>query len=132
MIVTFWVKETVKEMAHIIGLGNHRDTSKSSGSQSRLHLAGGGLVLFLALTHLVSDAVAGMFSALLPIIQDKFSLRESNLALVVAFVTLSASMTQPFFGALADRLGRRRVAAAGVILNAAFLSLVGLFPPSTS
>lgn len=85
-------------------------------------------MLFLALTHLVSDAVAGMFSALLPIIQDKFSLRESSLALLVAFVTLSTSMTQPFFGALADRLGRRRVAAAGVILNAAFLSLVGVVP----
>jgi FSR family fosmidomycin resistance protein-like MFS transporter len=43
-------------------------------------------------------------------------------------MVLSSSLTQPLFGALADRLGRRKIAAAGVVLNAALLSLVGIAP----
>ena len=114
-------------MAHSIRI-HHPVARKTTVSQPRFHLAGIGIVLFLALTHLVSDAVAGMFSALLPMLQDKFDLRSSTLAVLVALMVLSSSLTQPFFGALADRLGRRKVGAAGVVLNAALLSLVGVVP----
>lgn len=115
-------------MAHSIRIHHHPVARKTIVSQPRFHLAGIGIVLFLALTHLVSDAVAGMFSALLPMLQDKFDLRTGTLAVLVALMVLSSSLTQPFFGALADRLGRRKVGAAGVVLNAALLSLVGVVP----
>ena len=115
-------------MTQLVGSSTHQVVYKSSNPQPRLHLAGMGVVVFLALTHLVSDAVAGMFSALLPTLQSKFDLREGTLAMLVALMVLSSSLTQPFFGTLADRLGRRKVGAAGVVLNAALLSLVGVVP----
>ncbi len=115
-------------MAHAIGFRNHQVAGKQTTTQPRLYLAGFGIVLFLALTHLVSDAVAGMFSALLPTIQDKFDLRASSLSVLVALMVLSSSLAQPLFGALADRWGRRKVGAVGVILNASLLSLVAVVP----
>ncbi|MCC6457948.1 MAG: MFS transporter [Caldilineaceae bacterium] len=69
-----------------------------------------------------------MFSALLPTLQDKFDLREGALAALVAIMVFSSSLAQPVLGALADRLGRRKIAATGVVLNAALLSLVGVVP----
>lgn len=97
-------------------------------SNRPLLLTGSSLVAFLTVTHLVSDAVTNMFSALLPTLQYHFGLTETVLALLVATLAFSASVTQPLFGALADRLGQRRVAALGVILNAALLSLIGIVP----
>jgi len=47
---------------------------------------------------------------------------------LVAALSLSALVTQPLFGALADRFGRRRTAALGVILNAILFSLLGIAP----
>jgi MFS transporter, FSR family, fosmidomycin resistance protein len=87
-----------------------------------------GLVILFAFVHTVSDAVTNMLSALLPTVQSRFGLSETMLALLVATLSLSALVTQPFFGALADRLGNRRIAALGVIFNAALFSLIGIVP----
>ena len=87
---------------------------------------GSGLVILFALVHTVSDAVTNMLSALLPTLQIRFALTETTLALLVAALSLSALMTQPVFGALADRLGHRRIAALGVIFNAILFSLIGV------
>lgn len=87
-----------------------------------------GLVILFALVHTVSDAVTNMLAALLPTIQNRFGLSESLLALLVATLSLSALVTQPLFGALADRLGNRRIAALGVISNAILFSLIGIVP----
>jgi len=86
----------------------------------------GGLVLLFAATHTVSDAVTNMLSALLPTLQSRFHLSETILAMLVATLSLSALVTQPFFGALADRMGHRRIAALGVIFNAILFSLIGI------
>ncbi|HEX5836960.1 MAG TPA: MFS transporter [Anaerolineales bacterium] len=94
----------------------------------RITLQSSGLVLFFAFGHTVSDAVTNMLSALLPTIQSRFGLSETVLALLVATLSLSALVTQPLFGALADRLGNRRIAALGVIFNAVLFSLIGIVP----
>ena len=69
-----------------------------------------------------------MLSALLPTLQSRFGLSETVLALLVATLSFSALVTQPVFGALADRLGNRRIAALGVMLNAILFSLIGIVP----
>lgn len=69
-----------------------------------------------------------MLSALLPTLQVLYNLTETDLALLVAALSLSALVTQPLFGAFADRFGRRRTAALGVILNAILFSLLGVAP----
>src|SRR5688572_7879932 len=87
-----------------------------------------GLVILFALVHTVSDAVTNMLSALLPTVQSRFGLSETMLALLVATLSFSALVTQPLFGALADRLGNRRIAALGVTFNAILFSLIGIVP----
>jgi MFS transporter, FSR family, fosmidomycin resistance protein len=89
---------------------------------------GAGLVAFLTAAHLVTDAFTGMFSALLPTIQARFGLGETALALLVAALSFSASVTQPLMGALADRIGRRLAVALGIALSSALIGLVGLVP----
>jgi FSR family fosmidomycin resistance protein-like MFS transporter len=94
----------------------------------RLAIQGTGLVVLFALVHTVSDAITNMLAALLPTFQYRFGLTETTLAMLVATLSLSALVTQPVFGALADRQGHRRIAGLGVILNAILFSLVGIVP----
>ena len=74
-----------------------------SGTHRRLVLTGGGLAAFLAVAHAVVDAVTGMFAALLPTLQARFGPGETALAGLVAALALGTSVSQPAFGALADR-----------------------------
>ena len=94
----------------------------------RYLLSGAGLSAFLMLVHTTNDAFTSMLAALLPTLQVRFSLTETTLALLVATLSFSSSVTQPFFGALSDRLGRRIVGAIGVFLSSALLSLIGIVP----
>jgi FSR family fosmidomycin resistance protein-like MFS transporter len=97
-------------------------------SMTNVTLQGSGLVILFALVHTVSDALTNMLSALLPTLQSRFGLSETVLALLVATLSFSALVTQPLFGALADRLGNRRIAALGVMFNAILFSLIGVIP----
>ena len=86
------------------------------------------MIVLFAATHIFSDAITNMLSALLPTLQVLYGLTETTLALLVAALSLSALVMQPLFGALADRFGRRRTAAIGVILNGILFSLLGIAP----
>ena len=92
----------------------------------RPYLTGGGLVAFLALAHAATDAVTSAVGALLPGLQSRLALTEASLALLVAALTVGASLAQPLLGALADRVGRHLLAGLGVILTATVVSLVGI------
>ena len=94
----------------------------------RIVLTSGGLGAFLTLAHTATDSLTSMVSALLPTLQARFGLTETALALLVAALSFSASVTQPLFGAVADRLGRRLVAGLGIILTTSLVSLVGVVP----
>lgn len=91
-------------------------------------LTGSGLAVFLTVVHAANDAFTSMLAALLPTLQLQFGLSETVLALLVATLSFSSSVTQPLFGALADRLGRRLVGALGVILSSSLLSLMAVVP----
>lgn len=97
-------------------------------SSKRIALSGAGLSAFLIVVHATNDAFSSMLSALLPTLQARFLLSETTLALLVATLSFSSSVTQPLFGALSDRLGRRLVGALGVILTSSLLSLMGVVP----
>ena len=104
-----------------------RSTTRTP-SPRRGILTGTGLAALLAAAHLATDTVAGTFAGLLPVIQARFGLAETALAGLVAALALGTSISQPVFGALADRLGRRGVAALGAVLSASLLSLVPIAP----
>lgn len=80
----------------------------------------------LLVAHAVNDAFSGMLAALLPTFQARFGASETLLATLVATLSFSSSVTQPFFGALADRLGKRIVGAVGVVASSGLLSLMGV------
>lgn len=78
--------------------------------------------------HFFNDLFTGALAALLPTLQLRFGSSEMTLALFVASLSFSSSVLQPLFGAAADRLGRRVVAAGGVITSSVLLSLMPIMP----
>jgi FSR family fosmidomycin resistance protein-like MFS transporter len=80
----------------------------------------------VAVAHFANDAVTSMFPALLPSLATRFRLDPSELALLVSVFAISTSLPQPFFGLLADRIGRHRVGAAGLAVSAALVAGLGL------
>ena len=80
------------------------------------------------MAHFCNDFFSGALSALLPTFQQRFGAGEFTLAFLVATLSFSSSVLQPFFGAVADRLGRRVVASGGVILSSAVLSSMAVAP----
>jgi MFS transporter, FSR family, fosmidomycin resistance protein len=87
-----------------------------------------GLSGLLFVVHSANDAFGAMLSALLPTLQARFGLTETALAGLVATLSFSSSVTQPLFGGLADRYGRRLMAAVGVATSSALLSLMAVTP----
>ena len=100
----------------------------TASTPNRLALTGVGLSTLLIAVHATNDAFSSMLAALLPTLQFRFGLTEATLALLVATLSFSSSVVQPFFGALADRLGRRLVGALGIITSSSLLSLMGVVP----
>ncbi len=96
--------------------------------RTAFHLSGTALAVLLFVAHFSNDFFSGALSALLPTFQQRFGAGELTLAMLVATLSFSSSVLQPFFGAVADRLGRRVVAAGGVILSSAVLSSMAVAP----
>jgi MFS transporter, FSR family, fosmidomycin resistance protein len=87
-----------------------------------------GLSGLLFVVHTANDSFSAMLSALLPTLQVRFGLSETVLAALVATLSFSSSVTQPLFGGLADRYGRRVMAAIGVATSSVLLSLIAVTP----
>ena len=73
--------------------------------------------------HVMVDGGIGLLSPLLPDLQARFSLTRTALALLVALLAASSSVSQPVLGVVADRVGARRAAALGVVTAAALLTV---------
>ncbi len=84
--------------------------------------------LGLTLAHVANDAITSMLAILLPSLQERFGLSTTVLALLVATLSFSSSVTQLLFGALADRFGRQPLAAFGLLLSVSLLSLMAVAP----
>ena len=89
-------------------------------------VAGVRMAVLLALAHAVNDALTAVLGALLPTLQARLTASTTTLAVLVAAFNIRSSLTQPTLGAVADRVGSSRLAAAGVALAAVSLSLIGV------
>jgi MFS transporter, FSR family, fosmidomycin resistance protein len=83
----------------------------------------------LALNHLLVDALNGHRVILLTYFCVLLGLSNTTLGTISMVYILVASMTQPLFGFLADRLGVRTVVAGGVLWIGLVFSAAVLLPP---
>ncbi len=86
----------------------------------------GRAILALALIHGVNDMYMGFLPALLPLIVRRLDLTLTGVGLLVSTVTLVSQLSQPLFGYLGDRTGRRVLAIAGPLLTTLSMSWLGL------
>lgn len=84
-----------------------------------------------AVAHLTNDAVTSMLPALLPLLALRFDLEPSDIAILVSAFAISTSLPQPFFGWFADRVGRHRVAALGLVTSGAFIVTLAWLPSAS-
>ena len=89
------------------------------------YVAGTQIAVLLAVVHAVHDALSAILASLLPTVQARFGASAATLALLVATVNFTASIAQPAMGAMADRVGERRMIATGVAVTAVAMGLLG-------
>ncbi len=91
-------------------------------------LTGLSLAILLTLSHAANDAFTNVLPVFLPIFQERFSVGEALLATLVAVISLSSNVMQVFMGAIADRWGKRRSAALGLIVGSILMSFLAVVP----
>ena len=83
-------------------------------------------VVVIAAAHTGVDSVTGSVSALLPILEDRFTLSGAQVGALVATMSVSSLLSQPLVGRYADRIGAKKVTAAGAVVSSALLALLGV------
>ncbi|OGF55059.1 MAG: hypothetical protein A2Z21_04505 [Candidatus Fraserbacteria bacterium RBG_16_55_9] len=96
----------------------------------RAAFAGAGALglLGLMLAHFTNDMYANFLPVLIPLLQEKFHLSFSLIALLSSTFTATASFLQLLFGYLSDRASPWRFALIGPLFTGAFMSVVGILP----
>ncbi|MGQ9677048.1 MAG: MFS transporter [Chloroflexota bacterium] len=102
-----------------------RRRPSSEGRSGILSVVLNPQLLSLSIGHGTVDAYANLLPMMYPMLTVALGLNYSQVGLAVALYTLSASLSQPLFGYVADRFGGRHMAAAGIVWMATMVSLVG-------
>jgi len=85
------------------------------------------ILFVISLAHMVNDLALVVIPPLLPLISLEFHLSHTQAGLILSSLSLTQVIVQPFFGALADKLGRRKLLMAlGLTWFTTLLSLVGV------
>jgi len=87
-----------------------------------------GKVAYLALGHFITDLYPAFLPPLLPLLVEKFQLSFTRVGLLAMVLSFSASLTQPIFGHLSDKLGGRKMILWGPVVSGLSFSLIGLAP----
>lgn len=84
-------------------------------------------LLLVTLAHFMVDTYATMLSPILPLINERLGLNLAFAGLLGTIVSL-CNLIQPLMGLWADRMRRRHLVVAGLLLAALFSPLLGLAP----
>ncbi len=87
-----------------------------------------GKAVYLAVGHFVTDLYPAFLPALLPLLIEKFKISFTSAGLLATVLTFSASLTQPLFGLLFDRLPNPKLFICAPVVGALSLSMTGLIP----
>jgi FSR family fosmidomycin resistance protein-like MFS transporter len=82
----------------------------------------------LCAAHFVNDSYSSIIYPLLPLIQDKLALTNSEVYWLAPLYAISSSLMQPVYGIISDRYARRFFAVFGPAITAVFVSMIGLAP----
>lgn len=82
-------------------------------------------LLTLMAGHFAVDLFSGVLPVTYPLLRERFALDLAATGLMATTFTAAASLSQPFFGAVADRFGSRYLASAAVAWMAIFIALYG-------
>jgi MFS transporter, FSR family, fosmidomycin resistance protein len=105
------------------------ETSSSPSSNAKLAAAGGTTVIaVMTASHFINDNFTSLLTPLQPAITEKFGITLADTGTLVAILAFVGSVSQPLFGMLGDRVDRRLLAAAGPVLAAIGMTLMGYAP----
>ena len=82
--------------------------------------------LMLFMIHAVGDFYAAFQAPLLPVLREQFDLTLSSCKMLGAFYLIVQNFSQPLFGALSERFGRRALLVIGISSSALGMSGLGL------
>ncbi len=87
-----------------------------------------GIIATATLNHFVNDNFTSLLTPLQPAIAKTYGVGVVETGFLVALLSFAGSMTQPIFGALADRVDKRILVAAGPVLTALGMTTMGYAP----
>jgi MFS transporter, FSR family, fosmidomycin resistance protein len=85
-------------------------------------------VFLLALGHFTVDVYANLLPPLLPIFQATYNLTYAAVASLTAVFSITSTLIQPAFGYIADKYGKKWIAALGVAWVAVGMCILGIAP----
>jgi FSR family fosmidomycin resistance protein-like MFS transporter len=100
----------------------------SSPTVRRTTLHGIQLTLLVTFAHSTNDAFSNVLPVFLPTIQARFSVGEAVMAVMVAVISISSNVLQPFFGPFVDRWGYRTSASLALIVGSTLMGFVSVAP----
>ena len=80
----------------------------------------------LSLGHFTIDAYSGFLNPIMPFIATKIGITMAIATVLISISNLTSSLSQPFFGYLADRWQRRFFIFWGMLMASVFLSCLGI------
>jgi FSR family fosmidomycin resistance protein-like MFS transporter len=85
-------------------------------------------VFLLSLGHFTVDIYANLLPPLLPIFQVMYNLSYAAIGTLTAIFSVTSTLIQPVFGYIADKYGKKWIAALGVIWVAIGMCVLGIAP----
>jgi len=85
-------------------------------------------VALLSLGHMVVDLYPSFLAALLPLLIERLRMSLTLASLLGSILMVSASLSQPLFGVLSDRIGGRLLLFLGPMTAAVGMTFIGLLP----
>ena len=79
----------------------------------------------LSLGHFITDAYSGFLNPIMPFIAAKIGITMAVATVLISISNLTSSLSQPFFGFIADKWKRRFFIFWGMVMASVFLSFLG-------
>lgn len=80
----------------------------------------------LSLGHFIIDAYSGFLNPIMPFIAAKIGITMAVATVLISISNLTSSLSQPFFGYIADKWQRRFFIFLGMLMASLFLSFLGI------